>query len=175
MHATHLTKKFNVLAVVYFTIIACGQIVLFPHSQPIFLFLVTMAMAVRLFTLQPQYKNLRFLVLSIISHHLVFTILHSSNSISMLQQGKFHWVSDGLCAFAHRDGICVFQRMESAYLTSFRPLWLKEPAWIVLPTKPYRWPFLVKWQQVQVSPLRGQTVVRYRVNNEYRELTSDTH
>ncbi len=75
MHATHLTKKFNVLAVVYFTIIACGQIVLFPHSQPIFLFLVTMAMAVRLFTLQPQYKNLRFLVLSIISHHLVFTIL----------------------------------------------------------------------------------------------------
>lgn len=75
MHATHLTKKFNVLAVVYFTIIACGQIVLFPHSQPIFLFLVTMAMAVRLFTLRPQYKNLRFLVLSIISHHLVFTIL----------------------------------------------------------------------------------------------------
>ncbi|ARX42291.1 hypothetical protein EAO08_27465 [Klebsiella pneumoniae] len=75
MHATHLTKKFNVLAVVYFTIIACGQIVLFPQSQPIFLFLVTMAMAVRLFTLRPQYKNLRFLVLSIISHHLVFTIL----------------------------------------------------------------------------------------------------
>ncbi|EMB5922277.1 hypothetical protein KYI67_24815 [Klebsiella pneumoniae] len=73
MHATHLTKKFNVLAVVYFTIIACGQIVLFPHSQPIFLFLVTMA--VRLFALRPQYKNLRFLVLSIISHHLVFTIL----------------------------------------------------------------------------------------------------
>ena len=84
MHATHLTKKFNVLAVVYFTIIACGQIVLFPHSQPIFLFLVTMAMAVRLFTLRPQYKNLRFLVLSIISHHLVLPFFHSSNSISML-------------------------------------------------------------------------------------------
>lgn len=83
MHATHLTKKFNVLAVVYFTIIACGQIVLFPHSQPIFLFLVTMAMAVRLFTLRPQYKNLRFLVLSIISHHLVLPFFHSSNSISM--------------------------------------------------------------------------------------------
>lgn len=75
MHATHPTEKFNILAVVYFTIIACGQIVLFPHSQPIFLFLVTMAIAVRLFTLRPQYKNLRFLVLSIISHHLVFTIL----------------------------------------------------------------------------------------------------
>lgn len=83
MHATHLTKKFNVLAVVYFTIIACGQIVLFPHSQPIFLFLVTMAMAVRLFALRPQYKNLRFLVLSIISHHLVLPFFHSSNSISM--------------------------------------------------------------------------------------------
>ena len=24
-------------------------------------------------------------------------------------------------------------------------------------------------------PVKGQTVVRYRVNNEYRELTSDTH
>lgn len=75
MHATHLTIKFDILTVVYFTIIACGQIVLFPQSQPIFLFLVTMAIAVRLFTLRPQYKNLRFLVLSIISHHLVFTIL----------------------------------------------------------------------------------------------------
>ena len=75
MHSTHLTKKFNILAVVYFTIIACGQIVLFPHSQPIFLVIVTMGIAVRLFTLRPQYKNLRFLVLSIISHHLAFTIL----------------------------------------------------------------------------------------------------
>jgi hypothetical protein len=75
MHSTHLTKKFNILAVVYFTIIASGQIVLFPHSQPIFLVIVTMAIAVRLFTLRPQYKNLRFLVLSIISHHLAFTIL----------------------------------------------------------------------------------------------------
>ena len=33
----------------------------------------------------------------------------------------------------------------------------------------------VEWQQVQESPLRVQTGVRYRVNNEYRELTSDTH
>ncbi len=74
MHATNLTKKFNMLAVVYFTIIACGQIVLFPHSQPIFLVIVTMAISVRLFTLRPQYKNLRFLVLSLITHHLVFAI-----------------------------------------------------------------------------------------------------
>lgn len=75
MHATNLTKQFNMMVVVYFTIIACGQIVLFPQSQPIFLVIVTMAIAVRLFTIRPQYKNLRFLVLSLITHHLVFAIL----------------------------------------------------------------------------------------------------
>lgn len=32
-----------------------------------------------------------------------------------------------------------------------------------------------EWQQIQESPLRVQTGVRYRVNNEYRELTSDSH
>lgn len=30
-----------------------------------------------------------------------------------------------------------------------------------------------EWQQVQESPLRVQTGVRYRVDNEYQELTSD--
>lgn len=33
----------------------------------------------------------------------------------------------------------------------------------------------VEWLQVQESPLKVQTGVRYRVNNEYREWTSDTH
>ena len=91
MHSTHLTKKFNILAVVYFTIIACGQIVLFPHSQPIFLVIVTMGIAVRLFTLRPQYKNLRFLVLSIISHHLVYhSYAHPALYQCQVYQGQFH-------------------------------------------------------------------------------------
>lgn len=75
MSTTTITRTFNILVAGYFTIISSCQIVVFPHSQPIFLVLVTMGIALRLFTLQQHQKNIRFLVFSLFSHHLALGIL----------------------------------------------------------------------------------------------------
>lgn len=69
------TQKFNYFSVGYFAIIASGQVVFFPHSQPIFLVLVTMGIAFRLFTLKPYQKRIRFLALSLCAHHIAFSLL----------------------------------------------------------------------------------------------------
>lgn len=75
MYTTTITRSFNILVAGYFTSISCGQIVFFPHSQPIFLVLVTMGIALRLLTLHQYQKNIRFLVISLFSYHLALGLL----------------------------------------------------------------------------------------------------